>query len=80
MAYGFRRGGWLGGVSFPPVELIRLGNAYLVRDEHHRISVARTLGINGIEAVMPLASNCAPIPIAYTIADQVSEHSSPTIW
>jgi hypothetical protein len=38
------------GKSLPPVSLVRLGDAYFVRDGHHRISVARTLGELEIEA------------------------------
>jgi hypothetical protein len=38
------------GASLPPVELIRLGDTYFVRDGHHRISVAWTLGQKEIDA------------------------------
>lgn len=48
---------WLGiatarkiGVAMPPVELIQIGSIYFVRDGHHRISVARALGQQYIEA------------------------------
>jgi hypothetical protein len=34
----------------PPVQLIRLGCEYYVRDGHHRISVARALGAEYIDA------------------------------
>jgi len=34
----------------PPVELIRTGGIYFVRDGHHRISVARALGEAYIDA------------------------------
>jgi hypothetical protein len=37
-------------VPLPPVELIRVGEAYFVRDGHHRISVARALGETCIDA------------------------------
>lgn len=40
------------GVGLPPVELVRDGQEYYVRDGHHRISVARTLGQLEIEAVI----------------------------
>jgi len=43
---------WLQGVSLPPVDLIRLGDIYIVRDGHHRISVLRALGIKEVEAVV----------------------------
>lgn len=40
------------GTPLPPVELIQVGKEYYVRDGHHRISVARTLGQLDIEAVI----------------------------
>ena len=43
---------WMAGASMPPVELIRVGDIYFVRDGHHRISVARALGQREIEAVV----------------------------
>lgn len=36
--------------AVPPVELIQVGGAYFVRDGHHRVSVARTVGQALIEA------------------------------
>jgi len=38
------------GIPLPPVELIKVGDEYYVRDGHHRISVARTFGQATIEA------------------------------
>ncbi|WP_187369708.1 hypothetical protein [Fodinicola acaciae] len=32
------------GSDFPPVDLVRLGDMYFVRDGHHRVSVSRALG------------------------------------
>ena len=46
------------GVDLPPVELIQIGEDYFVRDGHHRISVARTLGqkyIDGLVTVWEVA-------------------------
>jgi hypothetical protein len=40
----------LRGVPMPPVVLIQVGNAYYVRDGHHRISVARAMGQEMIDA------------------------------
>lgn len=40
----------LGGAVLPPVELIQVGNNYYVRDGHHRISVARALGEEYVDA------------------------------
>ena len=43
---------WLEGVELPPVDLIRVGDIYFVRDGHHRISVVRALGLREIAAVV----------------------------
>lgn len=43
---------WMGGLSLPPVRLLQLGTVYIVRDGHHRISVARTFGATTIESVV----------------------------
>ena len=38
------------GEAMPPVDLLRIGEIYFVRDGHHRVSVARALGWNDINA------------------------------
>jgi hypothetical protein len=38
------------GKALPPVDLIQVGDAYFVCDGHHRVSVARALGQQDIEA------------------------------
>lgn len=38
------------GVPLPPVDLIKIGETYFVRDGHHRISVAGAFGEQYIEA------------------------------
>jgi len=50
---------WLGvaraalrGEHLPPVELIRVGDVYYVRDGHHRISVVRAFGLHEIDAIV----------------------------
>lgn len=40
------------GKGLPPVELIKVGDTYFVRDGHHRISVARALGQKDIDAAV----------------------------
>jgi hypothetical protein len=40
----------LDGSSLPPVDLIELDGCYYVRDGHHRISVARSLGEHFVDA------------------------------
>jgi hypothetical protein len=37
------------GESFPPVDLVKVGQLYFVRDGHHRVSVARALGRTDID-------------------------------
>jgi hypothetical protein len=46
----------------PPVELVQVGNLYFVRDGHHRISVARTLGQLDIEAEVTVWQVSGPLP------------------
>jgi len=38
------------GESFPPIDLLKVGELYFVRDGHHRVSVARALGRDDIDA------------------------------
>jgi hypothetical protein len=40
----------LNGQAMPAVDLIKVGDAYAVRDGHHRISVAKALGEDYIDA------------------------------
>jgi hypothetical protein len=42
------------GAALPPVQLIQVGADYYVRDGHHRVSVARALGQDAIEAEVTL--------------------------
>ena len=38
------------GESMPPVDLYRVGELHFVRDGHHRVSVAKAMGLDSIEA------------------------------
>ena len=40
----------LAGTPLPPVELLQVGDVYVVRDGHHRISVAKALGQTAVDA------------------------------
>jgi hypothetical protein len=40
------------GESMPPVDLLKIGEIYFVRDGHHRVSVARALGHTDIDAIV----------------------------
>ena len=44
----------LRGVELPPVELVKLGGIYFVKDGHHRISVSKVLGYSYIDAVVEI--------------------------
>jgi hypothetical protein len=41
---------WQRGVHFPAIDLIKIQDVYIVRDGHHRISVARYLGCKYLDA------------------------------
>jgi hypothetical protein len=63
------RGRWIGiaaaremGTPLPPVELVQVGDVYFVRDGHHRISVARTVGQRDIEAEVTVWHVDGPLP------------------
>lgn len=43
---------WQQSCALPPIELIQIDNVYVVRDGHHRISVARAFGQREIDAVV----------------------------
>ena len=51
----------LGGVSLPPVCLVKAGDLYYVRDGHHRVSVARALGQQEIEAEVWVWETTRPV-------------------
>jgi hypothetical protein len=53
----------LNGVTLPAVALIRIGDAYYVRDGNHRVSVARALGDAAIDAEVT-AYHLAPQTVA----------------
>jgi len=38
------------GIEMPPISVYRVGESHFVRDGHHRVSVARALGAEAIEA------------------------------
>jgi hypothetical protein len=53
---------YLSCLPLPPVQLIQIGNAYFVRDGHHRISVARALGQVAIDAEFVTWKTSSPLP------------------
>ncbi len=48
------------GESMPPVDLIKIGEIYFVRDGHHRVSVARALGRTDIDAIVTEVTTRVP--------------------
>jgi hypothetical protein len=53
------RGRWLGvwlaeqrGAVLPPISVAAVGDAYAIRDGHHRVSVARARGAQSITAIV----------------------------
>jgi nucleotide-binding universal stress UspA family protein len=49
------------GGGLPPIEVIKLGEVYFVQDGHHRVSVARQLGAQTIEAYVNEISTRVPL-------------------
>jgi nucleotide-binding universal stress UspA family protein len=49
------------GGGLPPIEVIKVGDAYFVQDGHHRVSVARALGAETIEAYVNEISTKVPL-------------------
>jgi hypothetical protein len=60
---------WYEDVHLPPVQLYKVGDAYFVRDGHHRISVAREKGQEFIEAEVIEVKTRVPITPDLTSAD-----------
>jgi hypothetical protein len=50
------------GVVLPPVCLIQVGDVYFVRDGHHRISVAKVMGQEQIDAEISVWHVMGPLP------------------
>lgn len=48
--------------GFPPIEVYKIGDAYFVRDGHHRVSVLKDLGATSIEAAVTELDT--PIPLS----------------
>jgi hypothetical protein len=50
------------GKALPPVDLVQVGELYFVRDGHHRISVAKVMGQQDIEAKVVVWQISGPLP------------------
>ena len=53
---------YLARLPLPPIELIQVGNAYFVRDGHHRISVSRAFGQTAMDAEVITWKASSPFP------------------
>jgi hypothetical protein len=69
---------WLGiaaareqGVALPPVSLVQVGDVYYVKDGHHRISVAKALGQETIEAKVAVWQMESPLPEETRVCESV---------
>jgi hypothetical protein len=40
------------GEALPPISVVRVGHSYVVRDGHHRVSVAKARGASTIDALL----------------------------
>ena len=40
------------GATLPPIAVVQFGDAYAIRDGHHRVSVAKALGAPSIQAIV----------------------------
>ena len=69
-------------IGLPPVSLIEIRGAYFVRDGHHRISVARTLGNVNVDAELTAWDVSGPLPWekqAQTPALRYERYSAPIV-
>ncbi len=57
------------GQALPPIEVYRVGELHFVRDGHHRVSVARALGRDAIDAYVTEILTAEPAPAGTRLAD-----------
>ncbi len=57
------------GGTLPPISVFRVGEVHFVRDGHHRVSVARALGLTQLEARVVEVSTRVGAERALTLAD-----------
>jgi hypothetical protein len=55
--------------ELPPVSLLKVGDAYFVRDGNHRVSVARWLGVEVLDAEVAELRAAVPIEAAISTRD-----------
>ena len=57
------------GEAFPPISLYKVGDLYFVRDGHHRVSVAKSLGREDIDAYVTEVQTRVPLTGEMSLAD-----------
>jgi hypothetical protein len=57
------------GTGLPPIEVYKIGDAYFVRDGHHRVSVLKELGATDVEAYVTEFETPVPLPADTVEAD-----------
>jgi nucleotide-binding universal stress UspA family protein len=57
--------------GLPPIELYQLGDAYFVRDGHHRVSVARQLGATHVQAYVTPVISKVPLEPEADLSDVI---------
>jgi len=57
------------GEGLPPIEVYKVGDAYFVRDGHHRVSVLREMGAIDVEAYVTEFETPVPLPADTVEAD-----------
>jgi hypothetical protein len=57
------------GESMPPVSLFKIGDLYFVRDGHHRVSVAKSLGRRDIDAYVTEVETRVPLDSGMRLSD-----------
>jgi hypothetical protein len=67
---------YMRGLGLPPVELIQIGDAYFVRDGHHRISAAAALGQQEIDAVVTVWQVTEPVQEERAVVKRPQQHRS----
>lgn len=56
-------------VGWQPIIVYQVGNLYFVEDGHHRVSVARELGLKTIEAAVYTFPVCVQFPLDSSLED-----------
>jgi hypothetical protein len=69
------------GEELPPVSLLKIGDAYFVRDGNHRVSVARWLGVEALAAEVAELRAAGPIEAAIIARDLLESrwHLHPSV-